>query len=75
MNPPLPSGRHLRYNSDGYPVQFGTNVTYECQPGYFFKHDKAQESFNVTCRDNGYFFEPSPWPECIRGKSSNPDLI
>ena len=61
-NPPL------RYNSDGYPVPFWTNVTYECQPGYFFKHDKQQKSFAVTCRDNGYFFEPSPWPMCIRGK-------
>ena len=74
VNPPLPEGRHLRYNSDGYPVPFWTNVTYECQPGYFFRHDKEQRSFAVTCRDNGYFFEPSPWPTCIRGELPCPHL-
>ena len=69
LEPPVPHGPHkLDLNHDGYPVDFGTSVTYRCKPGYFFKHDRNQEEFQLECQDSGFFREPRPWPECIRGE-------
>ena len=69
LEPPLPHGPHkLDVSHDGYPVDFGTSVTYRCKPGYYFKHDRNEEEFQLECQDSGFFREPRPWPECIRGE-------
>ncbi len=67
--PPLPDGHNLKMNWNGHPVAFGTTVTYSCLPGFYFKHDRDQMSFEAVCRPTGYFSSTVlPWPSCIKGQ-------
>lgn len=57
----------LKREWNGIPVPFWENVTYTCQPGFYFIDDRERLSFSVMCKDNGEFEYPSNWPMCIRG--------
>lgn len=45
-------------------MELGAEVTYECDPGNFFRHNKTQSNFTVRCNEDGNFERPNPWPVC-----------
>ena len=52
-------------------VSFNSYVTYRCKFGFYFEHDREQESFKVKCvkKDNFIGFTyPIIWPKCVTGK-------
>ncbi len=46
-------------------VPTGTELIFECPPGYKFSHDwYAPTSIGMACTEFGIFAEPQ-WPKCI----------
>lgn len=51
-------------------VSFNDYVTYSCKFGFYFEHDREQESFKVKCvKKDQYigFIYPAEWPKCVTG--------
>ncbi len=57
----------------GTKIAFGQHITYSCETGTFFSHDKNEESFSVECLTTGEFDYPTEaeWPECVSSKLVN----
>ena len=67
-NPPVPtSDLHLiREYDENYPlIDFGQNVTYRCETGYYFENDKEQELFMLQCNEDGTWSQHLPWQKCV----------
>ena len=47
------------------PVEFGDNVTYICEEGFYFEMDRDKTEFGITCLDSGLWDEPQLWPRCV----------
>ena len=63
-----PSPRYnLASTWTGLPVEFGSSVHYECQPGHFFEVNRDEVSFEVRCdlAGTGDWEEPRSWLQCV----------
>jgi len=56
--------------SEGDVVNIGRSVAYRCAPGHYFVSDRQKESFEIECGQYGEFFRPSPFPQCVRGMTT-----
>ncbi len=54
----------------GTAIAFGQTITYRCDVGTFFAHDKDEESYSVECLTTGEFDYPieDEWPQCVSSK-------
>jgi len=72
INPPLPPDLGLKYDYNGNPVPFGSNVTYSCaKSNLFFEQDRSMKSFPIECMTDGSFDDPptiDDWPKCVDSK-------
>ena len=78
LKPPSPpASAHIRYTDwFGAPIQFGEQVKFVCERGYFFEDDFHQTEVLFTCQDGtnpdfkdsrGFFDIPEQeddWPKC-----------
>ena len=71
INPPLPPPEsQLKLIWSGAPVEFGQNVSYQCQEeGLYFEAERELEAVKVTCLTDGSWAEPQVWPRCINCKT------
>jgi hypothetical protein len=67
VNPPIPPHSHLKIGGGQNQFNFNENVTYVCETGYYFQHDKDLETFDVLCLPGGTFAAPNSWPACRTG--------
>lgn len=72
MYPPLPTDRGLKFDWNGNPIPFHSNVTYTCaKSNLYFEQDRNMKSFTIECLNDGTFDEPivlSDWPSCVDSK-------
>ena len=67
--PSAPVGSGLQLMWGGGPVQFGANVSFECNlEGLYFENDRDQDAIFMECLGNGYFAVPYSWPICVESK-------
>ena len=52
-------------------VSFHTNVSYECQEGYFFERDIDFLGFNVTCLPGGEWTQVGEWGRCWKPEGNH----
>ncbi len=45
-------------------IDFGTNVTYQCDNGEKLVSDQTSNTVDVKCKTDASYEEPSPWPPC-----------
>ena len=67
INPPdAPPEANLVSNYDGVPVEFFNTSSYSCKSDdIYFEHDRDAEEWNITCKEDGSWEEPTDWPICI----------
>ena len=85
LKPPTPPlSTNLRVSDwFGDPIQFGEQVRFVCERGYFFEEDPDQLDVKFTCQDGkaagfeekrGFFDVPdleADWPRCLLGWKHN----
>ena len=54
-------------NWDGQPIEFGSDVLYECENGMKFSQDLEQDLQNATCKPGNQWTEPI-WMTCVESK-------
>ena len=52
MDPEVPPNRNLTRLTARSEVDRQDHVTFQCDPGTWFEHDRDLLSYNVTCVDN-----------------------
>ena len=79
LKPPTPPpATHLRVTDwSGDPIEFGEQIRFVCERGYYFEDDPAQLDIAYTCQDGtdnedlrGFFDVPEmeeDWPRCLQG--------
>ncbi len=60
-----PERDNMEHDYVGEPYDFHSAATYRCRQGFYFEHDRGQQTFAAECLTDGSFAEPDPWPVCV----------